>query len=308
MIAVRKAVVDVGSNSVLLVVEEQDGTSWHPLVETSEVSGLGEGTRKSGLLTERGMEETLQALKRAFAKAATFGVVPTAAATMAARIATNTPDFLARAEAQGTPVFVLSGEHEAELGFLAVADDPAFQNEARISIIDVGGQSTELVTAERTLNGWNTLYRKSFSIGTLAFLAGTLAEERPEVPSMLRACAELDETIGLSYRPDEAGLAIALGATGTNLVSIRDRLKQWDPEKVHGAFLDYEEISKASSWLFSLTVQQRAELVGIEPGRERTLPIGALILERFLFAIRVLGCKVSVRGWRHALLEHGLPK
>ena len=308
MIPVRKAVVDVGSNSVLLVIEEQTPDGWKPLFESSEVSGLGEGTRKTGLLSERGMNETLQALTRAFEKGKEYGVIPLAAATMAARIASNTPEFLHRAKSQGTPVEVLSGDHEAQLGFLAVANDPAFADAPRISIVDVGGQSTELVTAERTPAGWNTLYRKSFPIGTLALLAGTLADECPEPPAVLRACAELDDAIGLAYRPDEAGMAIALGATGTNLVSIREKLTVWDPIKVHGAFLDYEEISKASSWLFSLTREQRAALVGMEPGRERTLPIGAVILERFLFATRVLGCRVSVRGWRHALLEVGLPK
>lgn len=227
---------------------------------------------------------------------------------MAARIASNTPDFLARAKAQGTPVFVLSGEHEAELGFLAVAQDQAFQEAARISIVDVGGQSTELVTAERTEGGWNTLFRRSFPIGTLALLAGTLSDERPQPPAILRACAELDEAIGLAYRPNEAGVAIALGATGTNLVSIREKMAAWDPDRVHGARLDYEEVSKAASWLFSLTWEERKALVGMEPGRERTIPIGALILERFLFAIRVLECRVSVRGWRHALLEFGMPQ
>lgn len=308
MIPVRKAVVDVGSNSVLLTIEEKVGEFWRPLCETSEVSGLGEGTRKSGLLAEKGMAETLHALTRAFEKSKEFGVDhPVAAATMAARIATNTPDFLERARAQGTPVFVLSGDHEAELGFQAVANDPAFSDASRLSIIDVGGQSTELVTAERSGQGWTTFFRRSFPIGTLALLAGTLSEERPAPPSILRACAELDDTIGLAYRPDEAGVAIALGATGTNLVSIREKFHTWNPDKVHGAYLDYEEVSKAASWLFSLTFQERAALVGMEPGRERTLPIGALILERFMFATRVIGCKVSVRGWRHALLENGMP-
>ena len=254
------------------------------------------------------MAETLAALTRAFEKGKEFGVTPVAAATMAARIAKNTPEFLDLAKRQGTPVFVLSGDHEAELGFLAVADDPAFADLPRLSIIDVGGQSTELVTAERTDQGWKTLVRKSFPIGTLALLAGTLSDECPEPPAVLRACAELDDAIGMAYRPDEAGVAIALGATGTNLVSIREKMVAWDAAKVHGAFLDYEEVSKSASWLFGMTWEQRAAIVGMEPGREKTLPIGSLILERFLFATRVLGCRVSVRGWRHALLENGMPE
>jgi exopolyphosphatase/guanosine-5'-triphosphate,3'-diphosphate pyrophosphatase len=107
----------------------------------------------------------------------------------------------------------------------------------------------------------------------------------------------------MEYRPHEAGLAVALGATGTNLITIRERMIEWDPAKVHGQWLDYEEVSKSVSWLGAMTDAERALVPGMERGREKTIHLGSLILERFLYAIHVLGCRVSVRGWRHALLE-----
>jgi exopolyphosphatase / guanosine-5'-triphosphate,3'-diphosphate pyrophosphatase len=107
----------------------------------------------------------------------------------------------------------------------------------------------------------------------------------------------------LAYRPGQAGTVVALGATPTNLVSIRDGLSRWEPDLVHGQWLDYEEVSKAVAMLCALDDAGRAAVVGIEPGRERTLHAGALILERFLQALHVLVCRVTVRGWRHALLE-----
>jgi exopolyphosphatase/guanosine-5'-triphosphate,3'-diphosphate pyrophosphatase len=72
---------------------------------------------------------------------------------------------------------------------------------------------------------------------------------------------------------------------------------------VHGAYLDYEEVSKAVGWMSRMTDAERAAIVGMERGREKTLHLGALILERALHAFRALGTRVSVRGWRHALLE-----
>ena len=80
-------------------------------------------------------------------------------------------------------------------------------------------------------------------------------------------------------------------------------MTSWDPDHVHGAVLDYEEISKAVGWMFRMTDAERAAIVGIEPGREKTLHIGALILERALQVFRAPECRVSVRGWRPALLE-----
>lgn len=299
-----KAVIDVGSNSVLLLVEQFHEGSWKLLTEKTFVTSLGENTKSSGILKEDRIVDTLKALDQCFQIAKQFGAETTVAgATMAARIASNSSDFLARAEQQGTPVFVVSGEQEAEMGFWAVANDPAFVNHDRISIIDIGGQSTELVTAERTSYGWDVGYRNSFAIGTLALLADLLKEEIPGPMEKMKALAWIDDSIGLAYRPNQAGGAIVLGATGTNLVSIRDRMTSWDPDKVHGAVLDYEEVSKAWAWLSSISVSERAAIVGIEPGREKTLPINSLILERFLFALRCYQCQVSVRGWRHALLE-----
>lgn len=305
----RKAVIDVGSNSVLLVVEEKTSQGWQPVFESTAVTALGEGTKATGVLGERGMTDTLAALRQMFAEAQERGAETVeAAATMAARIATNTPEFQARAEAQGTPVSVLSGEMEAELGFQAVANDPLFAEVNRLSIIDPGGHSTEIVTADRTDRGWNVGFRRSYPIGTLGMRSEMENGETLDSLALLRTCAKLDDAIGLGYRPGEAGRAVVLGATGTNLISIRERMTSWQPDRVHGARLDYEEVSKAAGWLCGMTDAERAQVVGMEPGRERTIHLGALILERFLYALRVHDCAVSVRGWRHALLEFGLPK
>jgi exopolyphosphatase/guanosine-5'-triphosphate,3'-diphosphate pyrophosphatase len=227
---------------------------------------------------------------------------------MAARQATNRQEFVDASQRQGTPVSILTGEQEAELGFHSAADDPVFRNEPRLTIIDVGGQSTELVTAERADDAWNLLFRRSFPVGTLGLRGAMLSAESPDAPGLLAAIRSIDETIGLCYLPGQTGKAVALGATGTNLISIREKMTQWDPARVHGSWLDYEEVSKAAGWLSRLTDEQRRAVPGMEPGRERTIHIGALILERFLFVTRSLGCYVSVKGWRHALMERGLPQ
>lgn len=302
--AMRRAAIDVGSNSVLLVVSELRNGRWEQLLETSEVTGLGEGVKQTKTLGEEGMARTLDALARAYAKAREMGVDSIqAGATMAARIAENAPVFLERAERQGTPVFILSGEREAELGFQAVANDPLFASSPVLSIVDPGGQSTEIVVAERIGAEWKTRFRKSFPIGTLGLRSGLLSLETPSPADRLRASRELDEAIGSIDVPD-AGITVALGASATNLVTIRDKIAVWDPSRVHGKTLYYEEVGQMVGTLSDLTDAGRAALVGIERGRERTIHIGALILERALFALRTARCQVSVKGWRHALLEN----
>jgi exopolyphosphatase/guanosine-5'-triphosphate,3'-diphosphate pyrophosphatase len=300
-----RAAIDVGSNSVLLLIGERRSGNWTIIHEATNVSSLGAETVRTKKLSPEGIDNTLRALKEFFEEAHRRGCNDVrAAATMAARIADNTDEFLRAAEDQDTPLFVLSGDDEALLGFESVASDPEFSHYPRLTIVDVGGQSTELKTASsENSTDWKEHFKKSFSVGTLRLRGGTLHSERPTPEEIMNAVKEIDDAIGLQYGSGEAGQAVSIGATGTNLVSIRERLPEWTPERVHGAYLEYGEISRAAGELMRLSEADRRALVGIERGREGTLPAGALILERFLYAIRVPGCLVSVRGWRYGLLE-----
>lgn len=300
----RKAVIDVGSNSVLLLVAEAKDTHWEPVFEATDVTALGEGTKSSGMLGEAGMSKTLAALARFFADARTHGAQDVHAyATMAARIAHNTHEFQQRASEQGTPVEVLSGEDEARLGFESVANDPLFAAYDGITIVDPGGHSTEIVVGTRSEGTWTRQFLHSFPVGTLALIDGPLYDEIPGPAEILAATEQIDDAFQTIAIPPTQGPVVVLGATGTNLISIREGLTTWQPQKVHGAYLIYEEIGRSVGWLMALSISQRVELVGMESGREKTLPGGALILERALFALRAEGCFVSTRGWRHALLD-----
>lgn len=297
----RNAVVDVGSNSVLLTVMEDGQT----LMETSAVTGLGKSTKESGRLAAEPMAATLLALRNAFEAAHILGARAEAFGTMALRIAGNAAEFLRECESQGTPVSVLSGDDEARLGLLSVALDPQFSGSHPLSIVDVGGHSTEIVTAfpdPSAPDGWRTTFRRSHAIGTLGLRGGTLAKQVLGPQEMLTASSEIDQIFEFAYEPGECGTVVALGATATNLVTIREKMTEWDPVRVHGAAILYEEVSRAAGWLGAMTDAERAAVPGMEKGRETTMHIGALILERALYALRAEQCLATVRGWRHALL------
>jgi exopolyphosphatase / guanosine-5'-triphosphate,3'-diphosphate pyrophosphatase len=307
---VRKAVIDVGSNSVLLLVEELHGDVWRFVHEETAVTALGEGVKTTGELSEKGMASTLGAIRRQSEVARAMGATEVrAAATMAARIATNRQEFLDRAARQGTPVEILSGEDEARLGFEAVAYDPHFEKYANLTIVDPGGHSTELLISAKQDGEWKTVFLHSFAVGTLGLKSDVLPNEVNGPQEIIAASLLIDEIIRAQYPPDNkgAGPVVVLGATGTNLVSVREGLTSWQPEKVHGAYLMFEEISRAVGWMMPMTDEERRAIPGMEIGREKTLHIGALILERFLHALHEEGCLVSVRGWRYAMLERGHP-
>ena len=301
----KRAVIDVGSGSVLLLVAEQSDGGWTPIQETSRMTFLGEGAKQSGRLREERMVATLAAISEAFRAAEALGCETIeAVGTMALRITENAPEFLERAASQGTPVTVISGELEAELGFRAVIEDPIFSEFERVSILDPGGQSTELTMAARTADGWTKTLQHSFPLGTLQLRGGMLRSETPTPGEILATSAQIDDTIGVEIAPADPGPVVALGAPGTDLVMIRNGWTTWDANRVHGSYLDYEEVGKAVGWLMRMTDEERESIPGIEAGRGQTIHAGCLILERFLNALAAPGVSVSVRGWRHAWLTH----
>lgn len=291
----RRAVVDVGSNSVLLLVAELRRGCWHPIAETSEVTALGEGVTRTGRLSDEAVERTLAAVGRAFRTAREAGCSQiVAAATMAVRIASNASDFLAAAAAQSTPVQVISGDEEAQLGLLAVASDPLFDSPS-VSVVDVGGHSTEVSSTSGP--------RASYPVGTLGLRALLDDAERLDPENILAASREVDASFAGLAPAEHGSTVVAIGATATNLASIRERLERWDPDAVHGAYLECEEVSRAVGWLCPMSDSERSSVRGLEPGRERTIHLGALILERALYSLRAEVCRVSVKGWRHAMLK-----
>lgn len=294
--------IDVGSNSLLLVVSEWNGEAWQELVETSEVTGFGRNVHETGSLCEEAIADCLNALSRAFAAARNLNVEPIAFATMAARIANNVNDFLRAASDAGTPVRILSADDEARFGMLAVCEDPIFASDTPLTIVDVGGHSTEIVSTILHEHRRHVVFQNSFAVGTLGVSALSPEMESPNGLDLLRGSVEIDDIFSNESFAKEPGKVVALGATATNLVSIKCAIVPWDASAVHSARLTFEEISKFAGDLSKMSLAERSKLPGLEPGRERTIHIGALILERALHALGAAECFVSAKGWRHAIL------
>lgn len=299
----RRAAIDVGSNSVVLAVCERDGDLWPPIDDASTVTALGEGTKATGVLKPEAIERTLAAIRTQADRAVSLGARTVVAGTMAFRIARNAEEFERGAEAQGTPIAILSGDEEAALGTRAILADPKYGGSEDLAIIDLGGQSTELTL----LHGGETRFAVSLPIGTLGVRDRLLGPETNDAPTLLRAAIALDGEIAAHYErtafPFPTGApVVALGSGATTLVVLREGMTEWDAARVDGAALEYEEVGRAVGFLNGLDVAARMTHLPTQPALARTLHVSALILERILYALRAEGCRVSVRGWRHGLI------
>ncbi|GBC92661.1 Guanosine-5'-triphosphate,3'-diphosphate pyrophosphatase [bacterium HR15] len=122
----KAAVLDIGSNSVLLLVAERTADSWRILTDQAAITRLGEGFDPDRKLKPKAVQRTLRVIEEYLLQVRQMGVDKFAAvATAVVRRATNPEALLQPLQAMGCPVRVLSEREEAELSFLAVALDPA---------------------------------------------------------------------------------------------------------------------------------------------------------------------------------------
>src|SRR5271165_1646513 len=143
MDTIRRAVIDVGTNSIKLLVAEVTGEIVEPVCETSEQTRLGAGFFDTHRLQAPAIAQTARAVASFAAKARELQAVTTRViATSAARDAVNPGDLTsAIARAAGLKVEIISGEQEADWAFQGVTTDPQLA-QAPLLLLDVGGGST----------------------------------------------------------------------------------------------------------------------------------------------------------------------
>src|SRR2546421_1707716 len=164
MTAVRRAVIDVGTNSIKLLVGEVSGDYIKPLWEESEQTRLGKGFYETHLLQRQAIHATAHFAAQFAELARSYGVAsPRVIATSAARDALNQSELIhALEKSSGLKVDVIPGEQEAELAYRGVVSDPALDGK-RLLIMDAGGGSTQLIVGK----GARVEFAQSFKLGAV---------------------------------------------------------------------------------------------------------------------------------------------
>jgi exopolyphosphatase/guanosine-5'-triphosphate,3'-diphosphate pyrophosphatase len=299
----RYAAVDVGTNTVLLLVAERREDGFHPLVERADITRLGRGVDRTRRLDPNAVRETVEVLARYAAEARALGVRAIACvATSAARDALNGADFFRAARASaGLVPEVVSGEEEARLVWVSAWRDFGGPGPP-LAVMDVGGGSTEFTWGD----GPEPRGRVSFQIGAVR-LTERVVETDPVGESGLarlrRAAREaLAPLSGLGASPRPARL-VAVAGTVTTLAAVRQALPRYDPEKVHGSSLSLADLEDLFERLGALTVAGRARLPGMEPRRADVILAGCAILAEALPLLGFDRLTVSDRGVRWGLLH-----
>lgn len=256
--------IDVGSNSVRLMVMA-DGKTLYKQLDTTR---LAEGLAGSGVLKPEAIERTARAVQIFAAAAELNGAgTPYVFATAAVRSSKNGADFVARVKAlTGIDVDVLSGEEEAACGILG-----ALRGRDG-GIIDLGGASTEITLQQ----GGKTLYSKSVNIGTVR-LFDMAGQDRFALQ------AAIDNSLnGYGSLSLDGKDIYGIGGTATSLAALYHELEKYDPKVVEGTVLTREWLCAEAEKLLSLTVEERRALRGMEPRRADVIAGGCLLMYSIL--------------------------
>lgn len=301
----RYAAIDVGTNSVLLLVAERrpDGRLV-AVEERAEITRLGRGVDATRRLDPEAIEETLKVLEAYAKDARELGAEDlVVSATSAARDASNGREFLDGARARaGVTVEIISGDEEARLSFASAWAD--FGAGAPLVVLDIGGGSTEFIFGDA---GGQLGWRKSFDVGSVRLTERLLAGDPPTADELGRARAALTETFaGLPATPAGARL-VGVAGTVTTLLAVARTIEPYDAALVHGATLSRDDVAHTVSRLAALPVRLRRTIPGLQPKRADVIVAGGLVLEAAMDALRVSEVVVSDRGLRWGLLADRFP-
>ena len=286
------AVVDIGSNSVRLVVYEGLARAPTALFNEKALCGLGREVQTTGLLAADAVEQALGALKRYRALCTTMGAKRVLAiATAACRDAKNGPAFIKLAEAIiGTEIEMLSGAREAELTALGVISGV---HQADGVVGDLGGGSLELVDVHRT-HARRGLTRPLGGLALADISAKSLKKAEKFVKKTLSELPMLKDCKDRTF--------YAVGGTWRALA----RLHMWQTgyplHVMHGYAIPADEALEFSRLVHRVNVETLSNIEVVTNARRPLLAYAALVLEYIIRIGKPKQIVFSALGVREGLL------
>lgn len=266
------AAIDIGSNSVRLLVMDHSGRD---LYRDVTVTGLGRGIDATGRFRDETVARTLDVMRRYAVVIAAHDVSCVGAvATSASRDASNGPDLMDAIEhVVGTRPRIIDGSHEAELSFRGATTHVA--GEPPILVVDVGGGSTEFV-----YGSVEPEFSVSTNVGSVRLSDQFLPDRPPTALQLAEASAHVDAVFSSFDLPGAPRTVIGVAGTFTSLTAIVLRLERYDRKAVHGSVLTRSDVKESIAELSVLTVEQTAAIPSLDPDRAPAILAGAVIADR----------------------------
>jgi len=277
----RLGAIDIGTNSVRLLVADVDGAgadaAMHTIDRRMRITRLGQGVDEARRLRPEAIDRTLDALREYRGALDDLGARRVrATATSAARDAANRDDFFGPAgDVLGIEPELISGNEEAKLSFVGAT--AGLSDPAPYLVVDIGGGSTEFIVGTREPDGLI-----SVDMGSVRLTEQYLASD-PPAPEELSAAksivrdhlADVEREIPAVL---DAGTLVGVGGTITTVAAIELGLREYDPDKINHFRLTKAAAEDVFRTLATETAEERRHNPGLDPGRVDVIVAGALEL------------------------------
>ncbi|WP_353619933.1 exopolyphosphatase [Mesorhizobium sp. BR1-1-16] len=291
------AIIDIGSNSVRLVVYERMSRTPMPLFNEKELAGLGRGVATTGRLNDEAVATSLDAIRRFKTLCEQMGVQTMhVLATAAARDASNGPEFLESVEAiTGLHPALLSGPEEARLSAMGVLS--GIHNPDGIAG-DLGGGSLEVVDVKNGRIGIG----ETFPLGGLRLEEVSDRTVRKAEKIVVEALANSKVLAGGQGRA-----FYAIGGTWRSLARLHMRQKGYPLHIMHQYSMPASEALDFCRMVARRDAESLDSIEAVSKSRRALLPYGAIVLEQLIRNMKPSEIVLSALGVREGLLYDLLP-
>jgi exopolyphosphatase/guanosine-5'-triphosphate,3'-diphosphate pyrophosphatase len=297
----RVAAIDFGTNTARLLVADRhsDGSFDHVRIEREIVRMGGGFCREEGLSADAILRGS-RCLARFAGILEEYGVTnPRAVATSAVRDAANGGAFVDLIYRQtGIALSVINGEQEGGVTLIGVIAGLDCRHD-NLMVFDVGGGSTEYTLA----HAGKAAFIRSLPLGVVRLTEGKVSPSEMS-EKIFRELDLLTREISLSKTaaPDGRTALVGTAGTATTLAAISMKMATYDYRKVHNSVLTIDEIRRIYSLLLPLSLEERADIPGLEKGREDLIIAGILITLHTMEHFGFTTFKVSDYGLLEGLI------
>ena len=296
----RISSIDIGTNTILLVIADVDANSIVRVVHDEQViARLGKGVDEHHFINQetfRRAADFLRSYRDTSKKFQSEKVI--AVGTSALRDASNKREFCEFIlQTVGISIEILSGSDEAEWTCrgAVVGIDTLTKN---FTVLDIGGGSTEIISGIRS----QILNKVSLDIGCVRVTERLLRTSPPTAQEIIETRSFIRKHLTPIEFVQGVSHAIGVAGTVTTLAAMHLQLAQYDPKQVHGYELHYNDVLQSFNLLKGKTFDEIKSIPQISAGRADIILAGVMILLEFMEAAGLEKITVSDRGLRYGIV------
>jgi len=303
--AIRVGAIDIGTNTVLLLVAERRAGEVVAVCERSTITRLGEGVGQTRELAPAARERTLACIADYARTLRSLGAARVSCVgTSAMRDARGGAEFAREVAAVlGSAPRILSGDEEAELTFRGSLS--GLDLTGPVSVFDIGGGSTEIIHGQLASSA-RIAAAISLNVGSVRLFERHVRSDPPSSAELGAVRDDIERALDevSSFTPGSTLVGVA--GTVTTIAAVALEQGNYDSASMHGLRLPASEVSRIARLLESLPIAERVKLAGMEPKRADVIVVGAALVEAIVERAGAREIVVSDRGVRWGLAEQSL--